>query len=1310
MRQDIRLFIGGKEIEFNSNPKILFNYKVTDVNNPTVVKNSYTKTIEVEGTPKNNDAFENIWNLERVQFAGIDFNPIKKTDFVIYVNGEIYEKGYAKLDGITTKNNKCTYSITLFGGLGSFFYNLSYKDSEGDDKKKLSDLSFAKRDIGTVFTDYDPDLNFRINKETLWDAWNTITGNPDAVYDESEVNRPNNYLYEDKWNILNFAPAYNGVPEDFEASKCIINKKNMVALQFSKTEDGTTYTDYFGYITGEQPNDELTEWETFDLRSYLQRPVVSMRRVIDACCNPINNGGYEVHLDDKFFSYDNPYYSDAWMTLPMLRENIEGGETYKTTTGTITLKSGAVAGESQEMLHYNVNYNTATISEVTNVNLGLMLDLEVDTDYLSNSQLYMYKQFSATPSKKGETQRVSSFESISSVSVQLVAYDALDKVTASSNVFFITDKLAANKATFEYNSLWYLSDVPVPAVTYVYGSFKKSGDNRYRLTGGDGNPIVLGFSFDTVNPFKRLELKVLPVTYDCIYYKSPYKWWKGDDYNGIHKTEYFGKPLSLYTQNYEYYSGDIGIDAALERGMYNAEPKLSIADFQVISKDYSELFSNTYVKKENILSTEKTPADYLISYAKMFGLYFYSDPAEVADDPDLAPNGVIHLMTRDTYYTDEVVDLQEIIDRNKGLKITPATPDSKWFNFNVEQAESEANKEHKDKYGYDYGYKKINTGYNFNTDNKALLDKVSFKGGVEVLETSKYYQRPTQGYPAYGLNGFLYTLYEYADGEMNTLEVDDQFGKIDRYSINSNGWDDTDAFKKPQFHEADNKGTDGKDVLLFYTGEDFYTSAGFTYWLTDDIAEMIELNDGKPCWIMTADEKDVNGKRIAYKINTLPIFQRNIVYGANGTIKHSWDFGNPFLTFVRDTYVGEQSSIYAKCWDDYIADMYSENNRKLNTYVVFKDRPNAGMLRKFYWFDNCLWRMNAIKDWDIAELEPTAVEFVKVIDPQNYKLTPITNTIIASFTFPNLTNVDDEFDDGYGNLYEHYYRITATAQDVTGVINVGNAGSWVFGDGVGGECSVTWTDGTSQYYAYRDIITPSEDYGNGDAIRVFHLTANTKNMERTWRFSIVDNDDRWYTVNIIQAANSTVDTPTFTLNPSSIYFEAGGGQQTVLLENSNIDSYTVGNRPTWISLLNVKDVGFTLQAYSNTAGAIKNAAISVTGHKTGYSDITKYIQISQNIYSGSITFDKSVIYVGKNKGDVSENVKITWTNIGNRTFAVNPSNHFRFHFVNGVEEFYIEALEANTLGNNVITGTFTITATDTNGNTIKKSITIVQTP
>lgn len=1108
MKKNIRFFIGGKEIEFNSDPKILFNYKVTDLTNPSVVRNSYTKSIEIEGTPRNNEVFENIWNLQRVQFSGLNFNPIKKTDFVIYVNGEIYEKGYAKLDGITTKNNKCTYSITLFGGLGSFFFNLSFKDSEGDDKKSLADLDYSQRetfgDGSGVYNNLNPNLDFRINKDSMYDAWQQIMGNPDAVYDENNVDRPQNYLWDDRWEVINFAPCYNGIPEDFDSSKAIINKRNMPVFEFTKEEGGITYTDYNGYAMGEQPNDELTEYDTFDLRSYLMRPVVKMKRVIDAVCNPLNNGGYEIVLDSSFFNTDNPYYSSSYMTLPMLRETVEGGETYDVTSATIVLDKV----EYDILRRYNVDYLLPTISSVDNVNMDLSIELDIEGD---EENYYMYRKTVSTPSKKGDTTRIGVMEQFSNISLQLVAYDDLDNCVASSAVFYIQDEKAAGK-TFDDYSGWHIykdKNIPVPSVNTVYGYFSRTDGGNYRLVDTDGNDLIMGFSFKGNTPFKRLELLTMPITNYKWTEKWKYQWYKDSWYNGFHNKIDKFNPFSVFSSQYEYYGEDITPQAAMERDRVFATEIPYSPLFSLVSTDYSSFFSNTLIKKEEILKTENTPADYLISFAKMFGLYFYSNPAEEAKNPELAPNGVIHILTRDTYYDGEIIDLQPYIDRNKGIKITPATMDSKWFNFNVEQTESEANDEHLSKYGYDYGYQKINTGYNFNAQNKSLLEKIAYKGGIEALQTSKYYQKPIQGYPAYAYNGFKYSLFnDGGEDELSSLEISPAVDLMYRESISPNGWENTDAFKKPQFHGKDNSSAEGNNVLLFFDNNTWYDDS-VDYWITDDIEEMVTLNDGNPCWIMTADEFNERNERIAYRVNRLPIFERNIVNSGNGVIKHSWDFGDPFITFVRDTYVGEKGGLYAKCWKDYISDLYSEDNRILSTYVVFPERPNSGWLRKFYFFDNTLWRMNSIKEWNLGGYEPTAVEFVKVIDVNNYRLEPITSVITADFYFPELDEVD-RIDN------ERWYEIGYLAKDIKGVIDVGNADSWVFGDGAGADFTVEYADGTIEIYPYLDIVTPKQDTGSGNAIIVFSIPRNTSGQERTFTFNITDDADRVYICHVTQ--------------------------------------------------------------------------------------------------------------------------------------------------------------------------------------------------
>lgn len=1431
MKNDVRLFIGNKEIEFNADPKILFNYKVTDVTNPSAVKNSFTKSIEIDSTPNNDAVFENIWNLERVQWAGIDFNPIKKADFKLFVNGDLYERGYAKLDGIKTANNKTSYSITLFGGLGSFFYNLSFKDSDGANKKTLSDLKFNDRfNYGDGYGDYaakDPDLNFRINKDSLWDAWLQITGDPDAVYDASDVDRPNNYLWDDKWEVINFAPAYNGIPDDFDASRCIINKNNMPALTFSKADNGVTYTDYLGYAMGEQENDELTEWMTFDLRSYLQRPVVNFKRVIDAAANPVNNGGYEVVLDNSWFSTENPYYWGAWMTLPMLRENIEGGETNTSTE--VSFTEVPLTNPNQQWTKlYDVEYGTDTISKIVNIDMGLTLDIDTTG---TAEQLYLYRNFKATPTYNGNIERVKSIESIGNIYVQLAAFGPMGECVASSNVYFITDSKASGKAVFneanwkgsngwakpKYSgagqgggvNVTYQSSVPVPGVTYVYGSFVKKSNGNYELVDGNGDPIILNFNFASETPFINLQLSTLTFSEHNIDYYYPYKWWKGSDYNGVHNKKQTGI-LSFYLYDGLTYGGNIGITAAIDRNRYDAYTDFLVEKFELVSKDYSEFFSDTLIRKETLLNTEESVADFLIGYAKMFGLHFYYDPAEQARDPQTAPNGVIHIMTRDTYYTGETVDLSEFIDLNKGLNMKPVTMDSKWINFNVPQVDSEAEKEYLNKYGIEYGYKKINTGYDFNADNKAIISKVPFKGAIDVLETSKYYQEQIRGYPAYGFNGFKYFLFNNNEGELKELEMTDMTGPIYKDSINPNDWLDTDAFKKPQFHEKDNGSIDAKNVLLFYTGLDFYNGgSSFNYWLTDDIEEMIPLNDSTPCWIMTVDEFDTSGKRIAYKQRVLPLFERNIVYTPTGTILHNWDFGGTQTTFVKGMFNGTQSSIYYKCWEKYISDLYDQNNRILTANVVFKDRPSAEMLRKFYWFNNTLWRMNTIKDYNVAGYDSTVVEFIKVIDPENYTLNEIKMTSEVGFYFTG-SNVVEVTDDYPSQERTRWFKIDWQAQKVNAIIDTGNAGSWCFGDGRGADYGVQYEGGEWEYGAYEDLVGQNE-CGSGNAMIEFNIPQNDpyydQAQERTFNFSIVTDDDTNYYVKLIQEGkpersititpssitgpadggtmtatvyyknrmgdsvsydynesedydyfdfslsawngdyatlsitfdrNNTIEAktgaylsiqglnsdasasitinqeanttvlPSFDLSVSTVNAKAETTYHTVSLLNDTTDRYSVST-PSWMGTRYVEDASFDLVIGQNMTGAVRTGVVQVIGTTEGYDDVVRTITVNQDYYSGNIEFGSTVITVGGAVGSVSNNCSLTWTNITERNYTVTPSDRFRFNLVNGHEAVNIQTLKANDT-TSAITGTFTITGKDTRGNTITKSITVVQTP
>lgn len=1196
MKQEIQLFIGGEEVEFSKDPQILFNYKITDATNPTAIKNTYSKSIVLEGTQKNNAIFGNIWNLERLQYYGYDggagFNPIKKTPFELYVNGDLVESGYVKLDNVSMKNGNTTYSLTLYGGLGSLFFSLSYGDGEGDKKKTLADLRYGG--------DANLDLSFKINKETVFDAWHTLTGDPDAVYKESEVNRPTNYLYDEKWNTINFMPAYEGIPEDFSPEKVLINTNDNAFFQ----TDVNGYKPVNGFLLGEASED-LTMNQTKDLRSYLQRPVIRMKSVIDACCDPVNNGGWELKLDDRFFNWENPYYVDTWLTLGTIRENLEGGEKETLTNATLT-KEESVKGVD----YYRINTNTDTLSEYTNIrfNFGLKFAPSAST---TKSNLYLnYKYKGDTNGLTGERTKYYHFES--AYLVQLVAYDSAGVVVAESDTQYLYSGSDAGFSPIYgyFREKWEKDGIPARGLNYRDGHFTKIGNEYFwSETNKDGEATAINFKLPSNVSFNYLKLKVMNP------YRISYKQKRG--LNTIKSSNSGNNQGYLWSNPYVYYDGNKNLNQAINAGgKVNGTFNVGISDVTMISQDYETLFSDTQVNVTDILSTKNTPAEYLTGYAKMFGLYFWTDPAERSSDPQKYPKGVIHLMDRSTFYDENnIVDLSNYIDRSQEIKITPQMPTKKWLRFELEQAESEAAEEYSKTYGEVYGSKRVDTNFNFNTETEDLIDTIPYRAGIDVLEVDKYFNKwVSDEVPSYVFNGFKYNLFKVNGNDLDSTEVEVPVERYNFLPINIHNWEDTDSFAKVQLHSAENEPVEGENILVFYNGSSYYEEQNNKYWLTDDIQEMVTLNEGEPCYILTHTEDTVptyslNGqvgaKKIAYAFTYLPKFQTNIV-GYGGMITHSLSMGEPRTTYVRDTFVNRDMSIYGKCWRKFMTDLYDVNNRKLICSVRFPERPNGMMLRRFYWFDNAIWRLNTVTDWNISSYSPTKCEFVKVMDTDNYRNDIIINDAVYSIYIVNVPLVKEE-EDPTGAM-SRYYTITSDAQDL--ILRVKSQGAnWCLNSESAPNIDYKYEDGTYGSLDMNKVMKPSNNCNDGDGERVISIPENTKAMSRTFNFYVVDSADRFHHCYVTQSANSIVPI-TFTVSPTEINATSLATNQKVQITSSTADGYTIST-PSWVIVTEKTDTYFVLSIALNTSNLSRFGAVSVTAYAAGKDDIEVNIPISQ---------------------------------------------------------------------------------------------------
>jgi hypothetical protein len=146
--------------------------------------------------------------------------------------------------------------------------------------------------------DFGETLDFTIDRDAVADAWARLGG---------DTSKPA------KWDIVNFIPGYTGLPSSpFDANKAIA-KAASVGLP---AKDGE-YSARDGWCLATL-SDKVTGDEAKDIRSYLQKPALKMSALINAICDPSNNGGYTVNLDGEFFTASNPYWNVTWLTLPML--------------------------------------------------------------------------------------------------------------------------------------------------------------------------------------------------------------------------------------------------------------------------------------------------------------------------------------------------------------------------------------------------------------------------------------------------------------------------------------------------------------------------------------------------------------------------------------------------------------------------------------------------------------------------------------------------------------------------------------------------------------------------------------------------------------------------------------------------------------------------------------------------------------------------------------------------------------------------------------------------------------------------------
>ena len=1062
MRQNLHLYIGDMEVEFNQPPDILYTYQTTELTNPTVIKNSFSKQITIYGSPNNNNIFGQYWNVERLQGTsngiGSYFNPSKKVPFKLYINGDIYESGYVKLDEVKIVEGKSVeYNITLYGGLGQFFYNLSTDWNTGN-KRTLADLNYYAWTDST-----EPlDLSFTINKETVASAWTEIRGN--EVY-----------------GVINFAPTYNGYPDSIDADKAIMNFNGLTGFSSSVTIDNKTYSTNGGYALATLPAKLMAE-EVRDYRSYLQTPVIRVKSIIEAICRKENNSGlydngYEVELDSDFFNYSNPYYYDSWMTLPLLT-NLEFS-----TEG----EGGSTA--------YTHNYAYVNPSQG-----GYLYTFKLDEPVTgSNKHISVEFDMAVTANCTSNWLEMGNLDRCNAYAVQLYAsnsFTSTENILDGSKIEWCTHELMDGTKYTINNAIkkGLYSPKFNASSEYISGRWHKvSGTTTYLFN-------------------KRIKLDCsLPVGSTCFKIE-------------IARSNSSRNEEAKILYDYSVYNEIRKIPVTLV--------PLSNSEMLLSAGNEGKSFSNRYITKQMLLGTDFSPCDFLLSYCKQFGLYIYKDRIE----------DKIYIKTRKNFYNrDKIVDIQDDIDRLKDITVKPLNIDYGFFALTNSGVSSSFYNDYVNKYGKIYGQKIIATGYDFNADTKNLIDSV-FKGAVQAKEMSQYFYTPntTKVHP-YMYNSVKYALYENGDYESGSTDVKAPFKAIaDEFNPYDTEFPGYDYISQAMFYDNSKKSLGTEYTMLFF---DDYEDIPLSYnWnLTDDISAMYKLNNN-PCWLMTTSSADTNGNTIALPITHFPKFGR--WYEGNKWMIYSWDFGSPRELYVPNMTNNDEGNIYWNYFKTYYEDAYDVNSKIVNAYVINKDFTQED-LRNFYWFDNSIWRLNKVEDYNITSFEGTKCEFVKVQDVNNYTNEDATKELRLKITLDK-------------------YILPISGGTIMGTVKTSDNYGWQIEN-------IGFTPvGDS---AYTVTYSPESLGSSGN----FFLTASTNNgYDKTITINVTAGDIGG-SVEFVQYG----ELGGIAVNPSALTFASSGESLTLSITNPSSNEWEVIGAPSWIT-------------YSPTSGSSTADTITLT--------------------------------------------------------------------------------------------------------------------
>lgn len=902
----IQLILENQEVELTNDVNIPLTKTFENLENPTDIITDYSKSINIPMTSKNNRILSNSYRLDRTIIEndtnlniGIYLDPTKRIPMKLMYNSNVILDGYAKFVSSNNSLKNSYYTLNLFGVMGDIFQKLKSVVLSED---QLSDEQRAEEDGGLKYIledpcDYSPVM---VNAEYIASCWRNIY--PDPTYSIDSTTQT---------SVIGFAPSYRGYYNDFNSSQIQIAentedgsiigldqylneywKVTYKAQNPSKTdEEVQAYVDSLG--SGDVVGDGLKDYQMGEYRSYMFKPYIYFNKLLQIFQSQITKlSDYTLELDENWFNINNPYWSRMCYMLDYL-DSRDGSNDDPTQ---ITNRVDSTLHNDTNRIYKSLPSTIANNPLITNkrtISLNSSVRFNIEAPIPKD----MIPQYLESDTNPGMTFRNWTYFKITTRVINDSREVVSDVKYASINNYKELKFYLPNLQESEFIKI-----ANPKVIKKVYGL------DEYLATGNTDNTDVT-YGGEYLIPLGNIE---------CLF-NTPVK----SSMQVIHIVE------MITTEDYPDYMFTVG--------MHEFSPS-QLAKYSTVTIDpvyvYTAWRDSTPVNIRSIYHKEEPLFDVILQYTKMFGLVWDVDYEEKK----------IKILHRNTYFKSiSVEDWTDRLDRSKDFIIEPITFGDKYISFNYEDVDGYRYTAYKDKYGVNYGEKKIYTGYDFGNETKKLFSNIY----PSSTSSKSYISFKTL------TDWDLLSVLDYTQENNPIIDCEDEDEKS---SISLYNW----------YLRGDNVTLDTPIIV------------------TDDSAQMKSLNEY--CWM-----DPVIAKKNGVEISSVPTF--NIAISSPTLFPEligkplSCVFNTPNIDYTNDKLVSSSNgnAIYNLFWENYINERYNIQNKKVTGYFnLYPEEVKGFDFSKFITLDNQLFMVNKIFDYNLNSNTPTKVELIQVTDPQVY--------------------------------------------------------------------------------------------------------------------------------------------------------------------------------------------------------------------------------------------------------------------------------------------------------------------------------------